>query len=67
MKILVVCQYYKPEPFRVSDICEALVEQGHEVTVLTGIPNYPMGNIYDGYQNKQKRQENLNGVRVFRH
>ena len=43
MKILVVCQYYYPEPFRISDICEELVKNGNEVTVLTGIPNYPEG------------------------
>lgn len=41
MKILFVCQHYKPEPFRLSDICEDLVQRGHEVAVLTGIPNYP--------------------------
>ena len=45
MKILVVCQYYYPEPVRITDICEELVEMGHEVTVLTGVPNYPMGTI----------------------
>ena len=43
MKILVVCQYYYPEPFRISDICETLVEKGHDVTVFTGLPNYPRG------------------------
>ena len=35
MKILVVCQYYYPEPFRISDICEELVKLGNEVTVVT--------------------------------
>ena len=39
MKILVACQYYAPEPFRISDICEALAEQGNDVTVVTGTPN----------------------------
>src|SRR5699024_7257159 len=32
-KILVICQYYKPEPFRISDICEEMVRRGHEVQV----------------------------------
>ena len=54
MKILFVSQHYRPEPFRLSDICEDLVERGHEVTVLTGIPNYPEGKIYADYRNKQK-------------
>lgn len=66
MKILVVCQYYKPEPFRISDICEELVKRGHEVTVVTGVPNYPEGIIYDGYRRGKKRKETINGVEVHR-
>ena len=66
MKILVVCQYYWPEPFRVSDICAALVEAGHEVTVVTGTPNYPEGEIYPGYEGAAHRDEVLDGVRVHR-
>ena len=66
MKVLVVCQYYKPEPFRISDICEALVEMGHSVTVVTGTPNYPEGVIYPGYENGAKSDEVLNGVTVHR-
>ena len=57
MKILVVCQYYYPEPFRISDICENLVKNGHHVTVLTGLPNYPEGYILDEYINGKKREE----------
>ncbi|GAA0319290.1 glycosyltransferase family 4 protein [Bacillus carboniphilus] len=66
MKILVVCQYYYPEPFRISDICETLVEKGHDVTVLTGLPNYPEGQVLDGYRYGRKRNEVLNGVKVIR-
>ncbi len=66
MKILVICQYYYPEPFRLNDICEELVKHGHEVTVLTGVPNYPMGRIYDGYECGHKRVESINGVHVIR-
>ena len=66
MKILVVCQYYYPEPFRISDICEALVQQGHAVTVVTGTPNYPEGIIYPGYEKGQHGDEVINGVRVHR-
>lgn len=66
MKILVVCQHYKPEPFRVADLCESLTKVGHEVTVITGVPNYPEGNVYAGYENKQKRDETLNGVKIHR-
>lgn len=66
MKILVVCQYYKPEPFRISDICEALAAQGHAMTVVTGTPNYPEGEIYPGYEGTAHRDEIINGVRVHR-
>ena len=66
MKILFVCQHYKPEPFRLSDICEDLVQRGHEVAVLTGIPNYPEGEIYADYRKRKKRRETINGVTIFR-
>ena len=66
MRILVICQYYFPEPFRIADICEEFVRQGHEVLVVTGTPNYPMGEIYPGYENGQKMDEILNGVKIHR-
>lgn len=66
MKVLVICQYYYPEPFSITNICEELVKCGHEVTVVTGIPNYPMGKIYDGYRGGKKRDEVVNGVNVHR-
>lgn len=66
MKILVVCQYYYPEPFRISDICRELASRGHELTVITGVPNYPLGEIYDDYRGGKKRDELLNGVHVHR-
>lgn len=66
MKILVICQYYFPEPFRITDICEELVKKGHDVTVVTGTPNYPMGEIYSGYGDKSHQDEIINGVTVHR-
>lgn len=66
MKILVVCQYYYPEQFRINDICEKLVEDGHSITVLTGLPNYPEGNIPKEYRWGRKRKEIINGVKVLR-
>lgn len=66
MKILVVCQYYYPEPFRVTDICETLYDNGHEVTVLTGLPNYPEGVVPLAYRNGKKRTEVINGVKIIR-
>jgi glycosyltransferase involved in cell wall biosynthesis len=66
MNILVVSQYYYPEQFRINDICETLVNQGNRVTVLTGLPNYPKGEILPEYKNGQNRKENINGVEVIR-
>ena len=66
MKILVVCQYYYPEQVRITDICEEFVKRGHEVDVVTGIPNYPMGIIFDGYKHGEKRNEVIGGVNVHR-
>ena len=66
MKILVICQYYSPEPFRISDICEEFLKQGNQVDVVTSFPNYPMGEIYEDYKNRKKKNEIINGVNVHR-
>lgn len=66
MKILVISQYYYPEPFKIHEICEELVKRGHKVTVLTGRPNYPDGVLYNGYDNIDKMDEIINGVHVIR-
>ena len=66
MKILIVCQYYFPEQFQINEIAPELVKRGNEVTVLTGLPNYPKGEIYPGYENGEKRKEIINGVKVIR-
>lgn len=64
MKILVVCQYYYPENFVISNICAKLVEQGNDVTVLTGKPNYGYGYILEEY--KKVNYEVIDGVKVYR-
>lgn len=66
MKILVICQCYYPEQFRINDICEELVKQKNEVTVLTGLPNYPEGKVPKEYRFFRKRKENINGVNIIR-
>lgn len=66
MKILVISQYFWPENFRVNDLCLNLLEKGHEVSVLTGKPNYPKGKFYYGYNFFNKCYENWNGIKIFR-
>ncbi|SHI88571.1 Glycosyltransferase involved in cell wall bisynthesis [Butyrivibrio fibrisolvens DSM 3071] len=65
-KILVICQYFYPEQFRINDICMEWVNRGYDVTVLTGIPNYPQGKFYKGYGLFKKRREVWNGVKIIR-
>lgn len=65
-KILFVAQHYWPEPFNSTDICEGLVERGYDVTVLTGQPNYPEGEIYPGYEDCTVTSEDHNGVHILR-
>lgn len=66
MNILVISQYYYPEQFKINDICERLVENGHVVKVLTGLPNYPVGDIFNDYKQGRNRRETINGVDVVR-
>ncbi|RGQ03162.1 glycosyltransferase WbuB [Blautia obeum] len=47
-------------------MCEEWVKRGHKVTVVTGIPNYPMGKIYEGYGLTKKRHEIWHGIEIYR-
>lgn len=66
LRIFVVCQHFYPETFRINDICFELAKRGHTVTVLTGLPNYPKGKIYNGYRGFKRRKENIKGVNIER-
>lgn len=64
MRILIISQYYYPEQFQINEVAPELVNRGHEVTVVCGLPNYPKGDIYEGYENCL--EEVVNGVKVIR-
>lgn len=64
--ILVVSQYFYPETFRINDMCQEWLKRGYKVTVITGIPNYPMGKIFKGYGFTKKRHEIWNGIEIYR-
>lgn len=66
MKILFVSQYFWPETFKGNDIAFFLASKGHDVTVLTAKPNYPMGKLYTGYSFLGKNEEIIQGVSVIR-
>jgi glycosyltransferase involved in cell wall biosynthesis len=66
VKILIVTQYFWPENFRINDLAQELVQRGHSVTVLTGIPNYPAGNVFENYRQDPKAFEKYGGATVIR-
>jgi glycosyltransferase involved in cell wall biosynthesis len=66
MKVLLITQYFYPENFKSNDIAIELTKRGHEVTVLTGLPNYPEGKIYETYGFFTRTRENYQGINVIR-
>lgn len=65
-RVLVVCQHFWPEAFRINDICDFLVEKDCEIDVLCGIPNYPKGKFFDGYSYFRNRRQHHNGATIRR-
>lgn len=66
MRILVVSQYFWPENFRINDLVKEWVQRGHQVTVLTGVPNYPLGSVFEDYRLKPSAFAEYEGARVIR-
>ncbi len=66
MRILIVSQYYWPENFRINELATDLSARGHDVTVLTGEPNYPSGDIFPEYRQGPGAFLEYGGARIFR-
>ena len=66
VRILIVSQYFWPENFRVNDLSRELVRRGHSVTVLTGIPNYPSGTVFDAYKDDRAAFSQFAGANICR-
>lgn len=66
MKILFISQYFHPEPLSNTDLAKSMIANGHDVDVLTSVPNYPEGKFYSGYSNTQRRFERWCGMNVAR-
>jgi colanic acid biosynthesis glycosyl transferase WcaI len=66
LKILVISQYFYPENFRINDLVFSLKKRGHDIEVLTGKPNYPKGDYFEGYSWKDPKQEKIEGIKVHR-
>ena len=65
MNILIVTQYFFPENFRINDFAEEFKNRGHKITVLTGVPNYPNGKFYNGYDTLRTLQEFIRNHNTF--
>lgn len=66
MRLLIVSQYFWPENFRVNDFAAAMKARGHDVTVLTGQPNYPEGRIFEDFVRDSGRYADMDGIPIFR-
>lgn len=66
MRILVISQYFWPENFRINDLVAELVRRGHQVTVLTGEPNYPGGVVFPDFKDRPEAFSKYEGAAVVR-
>jgi monoamine oxidase len=56
-------QWFDPEPaFKGLLFAKELQRRGHQVTVLTGLPNYPGGKLYPGYASRRVQHEEMSGI-----
>lgn len=70
MNILITTNYYYPETIGagiwITQLAQELKARGHEVTVITSFPSYPLGKLFDGYRNRLARRETVDGIEVIR-
>ncbi len=64
MRILATCQYGWPEPYPSLYPMEEMAKRGHYVHAVTGTPNYPMGDVFEGYEHNRIKEEEHNGVHI---
>ena len=70
MHFVILSQYYKPESnspaVRLPILARELIKNCHSVEVVTALPNYPIGKIFEGYQKRIYMKEEMDGVNVHR-
>ncbi|MCG8591153.1 MAG: glycosyltransferase family 4 protein [Proteobacteria bacterium] len=70
MRILFLSHYFPPESNapanRTHEHARRWAKDGHDVTVVTGVPNHPKGTLFPGYANRWRQEEFVDGVRVVR-
>ena len=70
MRIVFFTDHFIPEisapAAHIFDRCKIWNEQGHDVTIITNIPNYPLGKPYEGYKNQIRKWDTIEGIKVLR-
>lgn len=66
LRVLIVTQYFWPENMRINDLAEDFVAKGHDVTVLTGVPNYPEGKVFAAYKENPAHYSHYAGAQIVR-
>ena len=66
IRVLIVSQYFWPEPFKISELVSELSNSNLEVTVLTSVPNYPDGVVYEQYRKNPQQFAKLGTVEINR-
>lgn len=70
MHILFLSDNFPPEvnapASRTHEHCRRWVDAGAQVTVVTCAPNFPTGQVFDGYRNRLWQEESVDGIRVVR-
>jgi glycosyltransferase involved in cell wall biosynthesis len=68
MRVLLVSQYFHPEmtaaPLRLRPLGAGLVRRGHQVEVVTALPNHPQGVVHEGYRGRPLLRRDVDGMRV---
>ena len=65
-EFILINKYSYPELFYINDFAQKFKSIKHKITILTGIPNYPGGNYYEGYGVFNKNREIYEGIEIFR-
>jgi colanic acid biosynthesis glycosyl transferase WcaI len=66
MRLLIVSQYFWPENFRINDLANELANRGHEVTVLSGLPNYPGGSVFKEFLDNPTAFSTFQNIEIVR-
>ncbi len=65
-RVLILTNHFYPEEFRVNDIAFELAKKNYSITVITAIPDYPIGKFFSGYSLIRRRRERIGNARIIR-